>query len=98
MIIVRNDLPHILSVKDVAKLLKKRERTIREMCYSRQIPHYKVGRTILFDLDVLLKWLKTDCKVEPIINPSLSDLKKLKNHDGLPPALVSDDQPLTRYR
>jgi len=89
-----------LTVAEVAQLLRKKERTIREMCYSRRIPHYKVGKTILFKLGVILDWLDVYCKVDPIINPSinpsLNDLKKKRKQDSKPPVLVSIDRTVTR--
>lgn len=87
-----------LTVPEVAQLLKKKERTIREMCYSRQIPHFKVGKTILFKLDVILDWLDVCCKVDPIINPSLNDLKKKRKQNSKPPVLEISDQTVKRDR
>lgn len=37
-----------LTVEEVASILRKKERTIREWCYNKSIPHYKVGNSLLF--------------------------------------------------
>ena len=64
-------MPHnkdtqILTVEEIAKILRKKQRTIREMCYNHQIPYYKVGRTTLFRLELIMEWLEEDCRIDPI--------------------------------
>lgn len=53
-----------LTVDEVAHILKKKERTIREWCYSKYIPHYKVGGTLLFRYEDLMKWIRSKCRVD----------------------------------
>ena len=53
-----------LTVEEVASLLRKKERTIREWCYCRTIPHYKVGNSLLFRKDEILEWVNGNCRVE----------------------------------
>ena len=88
------DETQILTVKEIAKLLRKKERTIREMCYNHQIPHYKVGRTILFRLGDIMDWLDKDCRVDPIRNPTLREIKAKHNRSG-PPALTASNRAVT---
>ena len=56
--------PLVLTVQQVAGLLQKKERTIREMCYRGLIPHYKVGRSRRFIKEEIVDWLKDKCRVE----------------------------------
>ena len=89
-----NDDTQILTVEEIAQLLRKKERTIREMCYNHQIPHYKVGRTILFRLDIILEWLEKDCRVDPIHNhPSIYN--KAQRSSASPPALTRSNRAVT---
>ncbi len=53
-----------LTVSELASLLRKKERTIREWCYSRIIPHYKVGNSLLFKEDEILKWIEENYRIE----------------------------------
>ncbi len=56
--------PLFLTIEEVALLLRKKERTIREWCYAKTIPHYKVGRSIRFRLDEVMDWLQKECRRE----------------------------------
>ena len=56
--------PLVLTVQQVADLLQKKPRTVREMCYKKLIPHYKVGRSIRFREEEILAWLKQQCRIE----------------------------------
>lgn len=86
-----------LTVKEVSQLLRKKERTINEMCYNRQIPHYKVGRTTLFKLDEIIEWMHNYCKVDPITNPTLRESRLNKPNDR-PPILTVSDKTVTTHR
>lgn len=55
--------PLVLTVEQIASLLQKKPRTIREMCYKKLIPHIKLGRSIRFDLPKIQEWLENDCHV-----------------------------------
>lgn len=48
-----------LSVKELAKLIKKSEMTIRVMTARNQVPFIRQGRRILFDLIEIENWLKS---------------------------------------
>lgn len=73
--------PLFLTIEEVALLLRKKERTIREWCYAKTIPHYKVGRSLRFRLDEIMDWLQKDCRIEVSSfyldgNPSRKSYKK----------------------
>ena len=53
-----------LTVEEVASLLRKKERTIREWCYCKTIPHYKVGNSLLFKKNEILNWIEKNYRVE----------------------------------
>ncbi len=84
----------LFTVEEIADLLQKKERTIREMCYNHQIPHYKVGRSTRFKLEDILIWLEQDCKIKPMSNPTLRETKARRHQSG-PPALVCGDRAVT---
>ena len=89
-----NKDPQIFTVEEIAKFLRKKERTIREMCYNHQIPHYKVGRTILFRLERIMDWLENDCRVDPRQNqPALRATRTRSSSSA--PALTCSSRPVT---
>lgn len=49
----------LLSVSEVAELLNVKESTIYDWTHSGFIPHYKLGRRVLFKLADIEKWLKS---------------------------------------
>ena len=63
-----------LTVNEVAFLLRKKERTIREWCYSRSIPHYKVGNSLLFKSAEVYDWIDNNCRVE--ISITIKEIEK----------------------
>jgi len=82
-----------LTVEEIASLLRKKERTIREWCYERTIPHYKVGNSLLFKLDEVIEWVDENCRVE--ISTSIKYLKnslRMKKFDSKPPQLHIDEK------
>ena len=77
-----------LTVEEVSSLLRKKERTIREWCYCKTIPHYKVGNSLLFKKYEILEWIDKNFRVE--ICESLNGMEKtLKKQSvkGRPPRL-----------
>ena len=77
-----------LTVREVASLLRKKERTIREWCYNQSIPHYKVGNSLLFKENEVLIWIDENYRVE-ICKP-LNEIKNQfsrKSLNGIPPRL-----------
>jgi len=84
----------LFTVEEIAVLLQKKARTIREMCYNNQIPYYKVGRSTRFRLDDILKWLQQDCRVDPVRNSSLREINAKQRCPG-PPALAASNRAVT---
>ncbi len=84
----------LFTVEEIAELLQKKARTIREMCYNHQIPHYKVGRSTRFRLVDILQWLEQDCRVDPIRNSTLREIRAKHNQTG-PPALTASNRAVT---
>ena len=62
--------PLVLTVPQVASLLQKKERTIREMSYQKKIPHFKIGRSLRYKRSEILKWLGQVCRVPGTPNPN----------------------------
>lgn len=52
----------LLTVEEVAELLKVKVSTIYVWTSSRKIPFRKVGGLLRFDLDEILEWTKTEKK------------------------------------
>ena len=69
-----NDNSRFLTVEEVAFVLRKKERTIREWCDSNTIPHYKVGNSLLFKEHEISKWVDRNCKVD--IGKSMNGTKE----------------------
>lgn len=63
-----------LTVEEVASLLRKKERTIREWCYNHSIPHYKVGSSLLFKENEIVEWVEKNHRVE--ISRSVNNFEK----------------------
>ena len=51
-----NELPIMMTVKQVAKWLQYSPRTIRELCQRDLIPHKKIGKEYRFNSARLSKW------------------------------------------
>ena len=78
-----------LTVDEVASILRKKERTIREWCYSKTIPHYKIGNSLLFKIEELQDWIDKNCKIEK--NVSKHEMNGSINRtkvDSTPPKLT----------
>ena len=83
-----NNNSNFITVEEVASLLRKKERTIREWCYSKTIPHYKVGNSLLFKKYEILEWIDKNFRVE--ICESLNEMEetlKKQSAKGRPPTL-----------
>lgn len=48
----------LLDAEETAHLLHMPIDTLYAYTSSKQIPHYKIGRRLLFDLDKILKWIE----------------------------------------
>ena len=48
----------ILTLKELAAKFRVSAITIRRMVINHQIPHFRIGRQIRFDLNEVNKWLK----------------------------------------
>lgn len=55
---------NILNVKEVADLLRVKEKTLYQWAELGQIPHLKMNGSLRFDLDDIEGWIK-DCKRQP---------------------------------
>ncbi len=47
----------LLSVEELAEYLNVRKSWIYDRTYRNEIPHFKMGRLVRFDLDKVLEWL-----------------------------------------
>ena len=55
---------NILNVKEVADLLRVKEKTLYQWAELGQIPHLKMNGSLRFDLDDIEGWIE-DCKRQP---------------------------------
>ncbi len=53
-----NEVPDLLSVKEVAELLHISERTVHRMIERKELPAYKVGKVIRVERKDVLKYLE----------------------------------------
>jgi len=53
-----NMTDRLMTVKDLCEYLKIGENTVRNWIRTSQIPHYKVGRLVRFDLQEIKTWMK----------------------------------------
>jgi len=51
-------MDELLTVKQVAELLKLHKIAIYKLCYRRQIPYITIGRTKRFDKSKIMDWLE----------------------------------------
>jgi excisionase family DNA binding protein len=51
-------VPQFLTVDEVADMVRVRPRTVYQWVAERRIPHYKPGRTLLFDPAEIEQWIK----------------------------------------
>ncbi len=58
-------LPPVLTVDEVAALLRVNRKTVYEAFRSRKLPGRKIGRCVRFDRDALLNWLRADPRDRP---------------------------------
>lgn len=68
---------NIHTVKDVAAILKVKEKTLYQWCEQGQIPCLKLNGCLRFDLDDIQAWIK-GCKKEAL--SSYNPLSKLEAH------------------
>jgi excisionase family DNA binding protein len=58
-----SEMPTVLTVDEVAQLLRVNRNTIYELFQRREIPGgRKVGRCIRFSRDVVVMWLQGNCR------------------------------------
>jgi excisionase family DNA binding protein len=48
----------IVKTSELAKYLQLDEITIRKWTCQKRVPHYKIGKSVRFDLDSIDKWLE----------------------------------------
>lgn len=56
-----DELPLMLSVPDVAKVLGISRAGVYELVHSREFPSMKVGSRIIIPKDKFLLWIETQC-------------------------------------
>lgn len=49
---------HTVNYKEASELLGLSPRTLRNMVSKKQIPHYKLGKSVRFSVDKLTAWLE----------------------------------------
>lgn len=52
-----SELPHLLTITEVAEALGVNVRHIRRLVYERRIPFIKWGHLVRFDADEISRWL-----------------------------------------
>lgn len=60
----------LLTVKEIAELLRISERKVYELVSNNEIPHVKVGGSIRFNSEVINKWLSGGDNGEAEISPN----------------------------
>ena len=60
----------LLTVKEIAELLRISERKVYELVSNNEIPHVKVGGSIRFNSEVINKWLSGCDNGEAEISPN----------------------------
>jgi excisionase family DNA binding protein len=48
-----------LNTTELSKYLGRSKKAIRNLCFRREIPHYKPAGRLLFDLDEINKWIRS---------------------------------------
>ena len=54
----------LVGVEKIAEMLDTTKYTIYEWTALKKIPHYKIGKSVKFDVDAIITWLAT-CEVKP---------------------------------
>lgn len=52
------EIDNLITIKEVAKMLHRSQRTIWERCQRKEIPHFRIGGKYLFDKKAIEKWLE----------------------------------------
>jgi excisionase family DNA binding protein len=72
-----------LEIDELAKYIKLSKSTIYKGTMSHRIPHIKAGKKLLFEKDVIDKWLKKHSQPTlQDIEADISSLLKRKNHEN----------------
>lgn len=61
----RNVCPTLISIDELAAILRIQKGTIYNWVYRRKIPYVKVGRLVRFDLNEIAKYLD-GCRIGPL--------------------------------
>jgi excisionase family DNA binding protein len=72
-----------LRIKQTSSYTKLATSTLYKHVMERKIPHFKVGRTLLFDTDELDKYLEK-CRRETkdeLVSQALTQIKKGRSHE-----------------
>jgi excisionase family DNA binding protein len=63
-------LPSVLTVEEIARLLRVNRKTVYDAVRARAIPFARVGRLLRFNPDAVLQWLRGQGRVsQPGRNP-----------------------------
>ena len=52
------ELPKILNLADTAEYLSTKESHVRALVFKNEIPHFKLGRLLRFEIEKLDNWIK----------------------------------------
>ncbi len=52
-------MPEFLSIEEVCRLLHAPKQSIYKWTSAHEIPHYKIGKRLLFDRDEILAWIES---------------------------------------
>ncbi|WP_296692336.1 helix-turn-helix domain-containing protein [Treponema sp. UBA7567] len=58
----------LLTTKEVAKLLKVSEQTIRTMTNSHEIPHYRMGKMIRYSRQEIMALFGGELEADPVLD------------------------------
>jgi excisionase family DNA binding protein len=64
-IILPDPLPKLLTVPELALLLRVKEQAIYDMVSQQRIPYLKVGGRLRFDRDAIFKWMQPEAALGP---------------------------------
>jgi len=60
-----------LTTRGLSKYLGRSEKVIRNLCFRREIPHFKPAGRLLFDMDEINRWIQSHevVSLEEITSP-----------------------------
>jgi len=70
-----NDSPELISIPTLSLMLGVPVNTIRAWVYKRQIPYYKLGKLVRFNLKEIRVWVEAK-KVQPLKDDLIREPRK----------------------